>query len=115
MKAYFADFRYNIMPARETRDSVIGYESHTPVIFRKWDITNAIGIISTKPLDNETICAGSTFSVDVKYAEIMILNPTNGIAEKYNFAPVTAICCNSAFCSLLNACTIGFAANRKIK
>ena len=54
-------------------------------------------------------------AVDVKYADIMMLNPTNGIAVKYNFNPVTAIRCNCTFCSLLNTLTIGLADNKKIK
>ena len=43
----------------------------------------------------------------------MILNPTNGIAVKYNFNPAAAISCNCIFCSLLNMLTIGLAASKK--
>ena len=103
------------MPVKVTKPSVIGKDSHTPVIFNKKDRKKAIGIIIKKPLDSEMICAGKAFSVDVKYADIMMLNPTNGIAVKYNFNPVTAIRCNCTFCSLLNTLTIGLADNKKIK
>ena len=103
------------MPVKVTKHSVIGKDSHTPVIFSKKDRKKAIGIIIKKPLDSEIICAGKAFSVDVKYADIMMLNPTNGIAVKYNFNPVTAIRCNCTFCSLLNTLTIGLADNKKIK
>ena len=103
------------MPAKVTKHSVIGKDSHTPVIFNKKDRKNAIGIITKNPLESEIICAGKAFSVDVKYEDIIILNPTNGIAVKYNFNPVSAICCNCTFCSLLNALTIELAENKKIK
>ena len=103
------------MPVKVTRHSVIGKDNHTPLILHKNDRKNAIGIIIKKPLDSEMICAGRAFSVDVKYADIMMLNPTNGIAVKYNFNPVTAIRCNCIFCSLLNTLTIGPANNKKIK
>lgn len=43
----------------------------------------------------------------------MILNPTNGIAVKYNFNPSVAISCNCIFCSLLNMLTIGLAVSKK--
>ena len=101
------------MPAKVTKHSVTGKESHTPVIFNIKDRKNAIGIIIKNPLDNEMICAGRAFSVDVKYADIMMLNPTNGIAVKYNFNPAVAISCNCIFCSLLNMLTIGLAASKK--
>ncbi len=103
------------MPVKVTKHSVIGKDSHIPVIFSKKDRKKAIGIIIKKPLDSEMICAGRAFSVDVKYVDIMILNPTNGIAVKYNFNPVVAICCNCIFCSLLNTFTIELAINEKIK
>ena len=103
------------MPAKATKHSVIGKDSHTLVIFNRNDRKNAIGIIIKRPLDSETICAGRAFSMDVKYEDIMILNPTNGIAVKYNFNPVSAICCSCIFCSLLNMLTIGLADNKKIK
>ena len=103
------------MPAKATKHSVIGKDSHTPVIFSKKERKNAIGIITKKPLDSEIICAGKAFSIDVKYEDIMILNPTNGIAVKYSFNPVSAICCNCIFCSLLNTLTIELAENKKIK
>ena len=64
-------------------------------------------------LDNEMICAGKAFSVDAKYADIIILNPANRIAAKYNFNPAVAISRNCIFCSLLNMLTIGLAASRK--
>ena len=101
------------MPAKATKHSVTGKESHTPVIFNIKDRKNAIGIIIKNPLDNEMICAGRAFSVDVKYADIMMLNPTNGIAVKYNFNPIVAISCNCIFCSLLNMLTIGLAVSKK--
>ena len=101
------------MPAKVTKHSVTGKESHTPVIFNRKDRKNAIGIIIKNPLDNEIICAGRAFSVDVKYADIIILNPTNGIAAKYIFNPVAAISCNRIFCSLLNMLTIGLAVSKK--
>ena len=101
------------MPAKATKHSVAGKESHTPVIFNIKDRKNARGIIIKNPLDNEMICAGRAFSVDVKYADIMILNPANGIAVKYNFNPAVAIFCNCIFCSLLNMLTIGLAASKK--
>ena len=103
------------MPAKVTKHSVIGKDSHTPVIFNNKDRKNAMGIKTKNPLDSETICAGRAFSVDVKYADRMILNPANGIARKYNFNPVSAICCNCIFCSLLKTFTIGLAENKKIK
>ena len=103
------------MPVKVTKHSVIGKDNHTPVISNKKDRKNAIGIIIKKPLDNEMVCAGSAFSIDVKYADIMMLNPTNGMAVKYNFNPVTAICCNCTFCSMLNTLTIGLAENKKNK
>lgn len=103
------------MPAKATKHSVIGKDSHTPVILKKYDIKNAIGIIIKNPLDSEIICAGKAFSVDVKYADMIILKPANGTAVKYIFKPVTAICCNGIFRSLLNALTIGLAASKKIK
>lgn len=101
------------MPAKATKHSVIGKDSHTPVIFNRNDRKNAIGIIIKKPLDSEMICAGRAFSIDAKYADIMMLNPANGIAVKYNFIPVTAIRCNCIFCLLLNTLTIGLAENKK--
>lgn len=101
------------MPVKVTKHSVTGKESHTPIIFNIKDRKNAIGIIIKNPLDNEMICAGKAFSVDVKYEDIMMLNPTNGIAVKYNFNPATAISCNCKFCSLLNVFTIGLAASKK--
>ena len=103
------------MPANVTKHSVTGKESHTPVIFNIKDRKNAIGIIIINPLDNEIICAGRAFSVDVKYADIMILNPTNGIAAKYIFNPVAAIPCNCIFCSLLNTLIIGLAVSKKTR
>ena len=54
------------MPAKVTKHSVIGKDSHTPVILNKNDRKNAIGIITKNPLDREMICAGRAFSVDVK-------------------------------------------------
>ena len=59
--------------------SVNGHDSHTPVIPNKKDTKKAIGMIMIRPLDNETICAGSTFSVDVKYVDITILKPAKGV------------------------------------
>lgn len=53
------------MPTKATKHSVTGKESHTPVIFNIKDRKNAIGIIIKNPLDNEMICAGKAFSVDV--------------------------------------------------
>lgn len=103
------------MPTRATKHSVMGKDSHTPVIFNKKERKNAIGIITKKPLDSEMICAGRAFSIDVKYEDTIILNPTNGIAVKYNFNPLSAICCNCIFCSRLNMLTIGLADNKKIK
>ena len=103
------------MPPKVTKHSVIGNDSHTPVIFNKKDRKKAIGIMIKNPLDSEMICAGQAFSVDVKYADIIILNPTNGTAVKYNFNPVAAIRCNCIFCSLLNTLTIGLAVNKKNK
>ena len=103
------------MPIKATKHSLIGKDNHTPVIFSRKDRKNAIGIIIKKPLDSEMICAGRAFSIDVKYADIRMLNPANGIAVKYNFNPLTAICCNCTFCSLLNTLTIGLADNKKIK
>ena len=103
------------MPTKATRHSVIGKDSHTPVILNKKERKSAIGIITKRPLDSETICAGRAFSIDVKYEDKMILNPANGIAVKYNFNPVSAICCSCIFCSLLNMLTIGLADNKKIK
>ena len=103
------------MPVKVTKHSVIGKDSHTPVIFNKKDRKNAIGIIIKKPLDSEMICAGRACSVDVKYADIMILNPTNGIAAKYIFNPVAAISCNCIFCSLLNTLIIGLAVSKKTR
>lgn len=102
------------MPAKVTIHSVIGKDSHMPVVFNNKDIKNAIGIIIKNPLDSEIICAGKAFSIDVKYADRIILKPTKGIAVKYNFKPVTAICCNCILCSLLNILTIGLAENKKI-
>lgn len=101
------------MPAKVTKHSVTGKESHTPVIFNTKDRKNAIGIIIKKPLDNEIICAGKAFSVDAKYTDRTMLNPTNGIAVKYNLNPFAAISCNCIFCSLLNILTTGLAANKK--
>ncbi len=86
-----------------------------PVIFKKEDRKHAIGIMTKRPLDSETICAGRGFSIDVKYKDIMILNPTNGTAIKYNFNPVSAIYCSCICCSLLNTLTMGLADNKKIK
>ena len=103
------------MPVKVTKHSVIGKDNHTPVISNKKDRKNAIGIIIKKPLDSEMICAGRAFSIDAKYADIMMLNPANGIAVKYNFIPVTAIRCNCIFCLLLNTLTIGLAENKKNK
>lgn len=103
------------MPAKVTKHSVIGKDSHTPVIFKTEDRKNAIGIMTKNPLDNEIICAGKGFSVDVKYADIIMLNPTNGMAVKYNFNPVAAISCNCVFCSWLNTLTIGSAVSKKSK
>lgn len=103
------------MPAKVTKHSVIGKDSHTPVIFNKKDSKNAIGIITKKPLESEIICAGKAFSIDVKYEDKTILNPTNGIAVKYSFNPVSAIRCNCIFCSLLNTLTIELAENKKNK
>ena len=54
------------MPAKATKHSVIGKDSHMPVMFNKYDSEYAIGIITKNPLDSEMICAGSAFSVDVK-------------------------------------------------
>ena len=70
-----ADWIYNAMPAKATIHSVIGKDSHTPVIFNIKDRKNAIGIITKNPLDKETICAGRTFSVDVKYEDRIMLPP----------------------------------------
>lgn len=102
------------MPAKVTKHSVIGKDSHTPVILNKNDRKNAIGIITKNPLDSEMICAGRAFSVDVKYEHIIILYPTKGMAVKYIFNPAFAICCNDIFCSLLNMLTIGLANKKKI-
>lgn len=101
------------MPTKVTKHSVTGKESHTPVIFNMKDKKNAIGITIKNPLDNEMICAGKPFSVDAKYADRMMLNPTNGMAVKYNFNPATAISCNCIFCSLLNMLTIVLAVSEK--
>ena len=103
------------MPIKVTKHSVIGKDSHTPVIFNKNDRKNAIGIIIKNPLVSEMICAGRAFSVDVKYEDIIILYPTNGTAVKYIFNPVSAIHCNGIFCSLLNMLTIGLVNKKKIK
>ena len=103
------------MPTKATKHSVIRRDSHTPVIFNKKERKNTIGIITKKPLDSETICAGRAFSIDVKYEDMIILNPTNGIAVKYNFNPISAICCNCISCSRLNMLTIGLENNKKIK
>lgn len=103
------------MPVKVTKHSVIGKDSHTPVIFNKKDRKNATGIRIKNPLDSETICAGRAFSADVKYTDIIILNPANGIAVKYNFNPVSAIRCSCIFCSPLNTLTIGLADNKKNK
>lgn len=54
------------MTAKATKHSVMGKDIHTPVIFNKKDRENATGSITKNPLDSETICAGSAFSVDVK-------------------------------------------------
>ena len=101
------------MPIKVTKHSVIGKDNPTPFIFNKNERKNAIGIITKNPLDSEIICAGRAFSVDVKYEDIIILYPTNGMAVKYIFNPVSAICCNGIFCSLLNMLTIGLANKKK--
>lgn len=95
----------------ETIASVIGNDSHTPVIPKKVDNKSDAGIIINKPLSREMDCAGNAFSVEVKNIEITILNPTKGMAVKYNFNPDTAICCSFILCSLLNTLVIG-SANR---
>ena len=61
------------MPVKVTKHSVIGKDNHTPIISNKKDRKNAIGIIIKKPLDSEMICAGRAFSIDAKYADIMML------------------------------------------
>lgn len=71
----------------DTKDSVTGNEHHTPVIAPIHDNKNAIGIITINPRKIEIICAGNGYSTEVKYTEIIILNPANGQAKKYNFIP----------------------------
>ena len=70
------------MPAKVTKHSVTGKESHTPVIFNTKDRKNAIGIIIKNPLDKEMICAGRAFSVDAKYADINDVKPNKWNSSK---------------------------------
>lgn len=59
-------FMENAMPAKVTKHSVMGNDSHMPVISNKDDRKNTIGMITKNPLENEIICAGRAFSVDAK-------------------------------------------------
>ena len=75
----------------DTINSVIGNAHQTPVIAPIHDNKNAVGIITKNPLNKEILWAGSGCSTDVKYIDIMILNPANGQAKKYNFNPCEAM------------------------
>ena len=77
-----------------TMPSVMGNDSHIPVIPAKQDRQTAAGRIRNNPLVREIACAGSAWSVAAKYIASTILNPAKGMAVKYNFNPVTAICCS---------------------
>ncbi len=58
-----------INPRIVTSDSAAGKASHTPVIPHKADRRNARGMINRNPRKIEMICAGSGFSIDVKYTD----------------------------------------------
>ena len=96
-----------------TMISVIGKESQIPLIPISQERQTAAGSIRNSPRAREMTCAGSAWSVAAKYIARMILKPANGMAVKYNFRPVTAICCSCIFFPLLKILTIGYAIWKK--
>ena len=58
-------------------------------------------MMSTKPRIRDITWAGSAYSIEVKYTEIIILKPAKGQAVKYIFNPLTAIFRNTSLPSLL--------------
>ena len=94
--------------------SVIGKESQTPVSPKRAENMKAIGIISISPRSKVMTCAGLGFAVEVKKIAIIILNPINTNAVKYNLSPDTAINCNCGFCSLLKMLVMGDAKKKII-
>lgn len=55
-----------IMQMNATISSVIGQESHTPVIFNNEDSKSVTGMMTSSPLKREMICAGTGLSVEAK-------------------------------------------------
>ena len=72
----------HIAPIAVTRSSVAGNAHHTPWMFQKCDSKKAIGMIIRKPRRRESIWAGRGFSKEVKYMEMITLNPAKGQAVK---------------------------------
>ena len=103
-----------INPSNAVNNSTIGQVSHRPVIPHRADNKNAIGMISASPLKMDRICAGRAFSIEVKKVAKTVLYPINGMAVKYSFSPVTAICCSRMLFSRLNAAVIGCAKTKII-
>lgn len=90
-------------PNIETDNSVMGRESHTPVMPNRSENKNDIGTRSKNPLNNDIICAGTALSFEVKSTDRIILNPIKGMEVKYNFSPLIAMFCKYILFSRLNA------------
>ena len=89
-------------PVSAQTSSVAGKASQTPVIPQRPDRKNAMGMMSTMPLNREMMWAGTACSVEVKKMDRMILSPAAGMPVKYSLSPYSAISCSLRLFSLLN-------------
>ena len=81
-------------PVSAQTSSVAGKASQTPVIPQRPDMKNAMGMMSTRPLNREMMWAGTACSVEVKKMDRMILSPAAGMPVKYSLSPYSAISCS---------------------